>query len=289
MVRTHRYPSDLTDAEWKEIEPLLPPPSKDGRNEKYSRREIVNAIFYLTHNGCVWRALPSDFPPCWTVYRYFKTWRDDGTTAKINDSLRKKVRIQEGRDPEPSAAVIDSQSVKAASTVGKGSRGYDAGKKINGRKRFIAVDTLGLLLIVLVRAASVQDRDGARPLLVGLFFQYRRTRHIFSDGGFAGKLVEWAKAVLRITVEVVRRDPGTKGFKVLPKRWVVERTLAWIMANRRLCRDYERRMDSSESLIYWAMIRVTVRRVARRADAAAESDLPADEGREAPNVSAAAA
>jgi putative transposase len=287
MARSHRYPSDLTDAQWKEIEPELPPPSKDGRNEKYPRREIVNAIVYVAHNGCVWRALPSDFPPCWTVYSYFKKWRDDGTTAKINNSLRRKIRIQEGRDPEPSAAVIDSQSVKAASTVGRDSRGWDEGKKVNGRKRFIAVDTLGMLLVVLVRAASAHDSHGGRPLLVDLYFKYPRTRHVFSDSGFAGKFAEWAKDVLNTTVEVVRKAPGQKGFKVLPKRWVVERTLAWIMACRRLCRDYERRTDSSESFIQWAMIRTMSRRIAHYGEAAAEGDLPSEGDRPLQSASAA--
>lgn len=261
MTRSHRYPSDLSDAEWREIEPLLPPPSKDGRNEAHPRREIVNAILYVTHNGCVWRALPSDFPPWETVYGFFRRWRGDGTTAKINDALRRRLRLLEGRDPEPSAAVVDSQSVKAADTVGNDSRGYDAGKNINGRKRFIAVDTLGLLLVVLVRPASVQDRDGGRQLLVDVYFGHRRTRHVFANGGFAGEFVAWAGRVLRTTVEIVRKDRGRKGFAVLPRRWVVERTLAWIMACRRLVRDYERRPDSSESFIHWAMIRITSRSI----------------------------
>jgi transposase len=279
----------MTDAQWEEIEPLLPPPSKDGRNEKWPRREIVNAILYITHNGIVWRALPSDFPPHGTVYKYFRDWRDDGTTAKINDTLRRKVRIEEGRDPEPSAAIIDSQSVHGASTVGKDSRGYDAGKKVNGRKRFIVTDTLGMLLCVLVTAASAHDHHGGKKVLLDLYFAHRRTRHVFSDSGFGGTLVEWARSILKTTVEVVRKDPGQKGFKVLPKRWVVERTLAWIMACRRLCRDYERRTDSSESFIHWAMIKKMSRWLARRGEADDGEDLPAGGDRQLPSVSAAAA
>jgi putative transposase len=269
----------MTDAQWKEIKPELPPPSKDGRPEKYPRRDIVDGILYMTHNGCVWRALPSDFPPCWTVYSYFKKWRDDGTTAKINNSLRRKARIAEGRDPEPSAAIIDSQSVKAASTVGANSRGYDAGKKVNGRKRFIVVDTLGMLLAVLVTAASAHDHHGGQRLLADMHVSHRRTRHVFADSGFAGTFVEWARDILNTTVEVVRKKPDQTGFVVLPKRWVVERTLAWIMACRRLCRDYERRTDTSESFIQWAMIKKMSRWLARRSDT----------DRRTPNVSTAAA
>lgn len=276
MARSHRYPSDLTDGEWEAIEPELPPPSKDGRNEAHPRREIVNGILYVTREGCSWRALPSDFPPWQTVYGFFRRWRKNGTTVKIHDALRRKVRILEGRDPEPSAAVIDSQSVKGANTVGKDSRGYDAGKKINGRKRFVAVDIIGMLLVVLVRAASVQDRDGARPLLVRLFFGFPRIRHVFADQGFAGKLVEWAKRVLKTTLEIVRRDADQKGFKVLPKRWVVERTLGWLMTSRRLCRDYERRPENSESFAYWTMIRIMARRIAAHADASDGGDPPAE-------------
>jgi transposase len=279
----------MTDAQWKEIKPELPPPSKDGRPEKYPRRDIVNAILYMTHNGCVWRALPSDFPPWRTVYSHFTKWRDDGTTAKINDSLQKKVRIQEGRDPEPSAAIIDSQSVKAASTVGADSRGYDAGKKVNGRKRFIVVDTLGMLLAVLVTAASAHDHHGGKKVLLDLYFAHRRTRHVFSDSGFGGTFVEWARSILNTTVDVVRKDPGQKGFTVLPKRWVVERTLAWIMACRRLCRDDERRPDSSESFIHWAMIKKMSRWIARRREADNDEDPPGETDRRLPSVSTTAA
>jgi transposase len=237
----------------------------------------------------VWRALPSDFPPWETVYGFFRRWKKNGTTVKVHNALRMKVRTQEGRNPEPSAAIIDSQSVKAASTVSKDSRGWDEGKKVNGRKRFVAVDILGMLLAVLVRPASVHDSHGGRPLLVDLFFKFPGIRHVFADSGFAGKFVEWARAVLRTTVEVVRRASGQKGFKVLPKRWVVERTLGWLMTRRRLCRDYERRPDTSESFIYWAMIGIMARRIARHGEADADGDLLAAGGGHPPSVDAAAA
>ncbi|KJE22893.1 transposase, IS4 family [Frankia torreyi] len=267
MARTHHYPSDLTDAEWAQIEPELPAPSKDGRHEAHPRREIVNAILYVARNSCSWRALPSDFPPWETVYGFFRRWRKDGTAVRINAALRRKVRLFEGRDPEPSAGVVDSQSVKGAPTVGRDSRGYDAGKKVNGRKRFVAVDTLGLLLAVLVRPASVQDRDGGRPLLVDLYFDCPSTRYVFADGGFAGGFADWAGTVLRTTVDIVRKPAGQRGFSPLPKRWVVERTLAWVTSWRRLARDYERRPDSSESFVYWAMIGIMARRLARHHEA----------------------
>jgi transposase len=182
-----RYPSDLTDRQWELIAPLLPDPPAGpaGRPPVRSRREIVNAILYLTRTGCAWRMLPRDLPPWQTVYRYFAAWRDDGTLDRVHDALRERVRVkQEGRNPEPSAGIVDSQSVKGADTVGADSRGYDAGKKINGRKRHIVVDTIGLLLVVMVSAAAVQDRDGARPTLKRLHQALGSVRHIFADGGY---------------------------------------------------------------------------------------------------------
>lgn len=254
----------MSDAEWVVIEGLLPPVSKDGRREVHARRDIVDAILYVAHNGGVWRALPADFPPWQTVYGFFARWRKNGVTTVIHDALRDRVRTVEGRRVEPTAGVIDSQSVKGAQTVGADSRGYDAGKKINGRKRFIITDTLGLLLAVLVVPASVQDRDGGRRILIGHYQAHRRCRHLFADGGFAGKFVDWATAIMNTTVAIVRKRPGQKTFEALPKRWVVERTLGWITAHRRLARDYERHPATSESFIHWAMIRTMTRRLARR-------------------------
>lgn len=263
MARSPRYPSDLSDEEWALLEPLLPPRSKDGRREKHDRRDMVDAFLYVTHNGIVWRALPSDFPPWKTVYNFFDRWKKNGVALTINNELRGQVRTSEGRTVEPTAGVIDSQSVKGAQTVTADTRGYDAGKKINGRKRFVVVDTLGMLLCVLVVPASVQDRDGARRLLLDHYFDNPTVRHVFADGGFAGKLVDWAATILKTTVEIVRKKQGQKGFDPLPKRWVVERTLAWITAHRRLARDYERDPETAVAFIHWAMIRTMVRRLVR--------------------------
>lgn len=268
VCRARRYPSDTTDAQWAVIDPLLPDPvwlaGKGGRREVHCRREIVDAIFYVVDNGIKWRALPVDFPPWSTVYNYFAAWEAAGITQDVLDGLRDRVRLAEGRTAAPSAAVIDSASVKAAETVGSPSRGYDAGKKINGRKRHIAVDTLGLLLCVLVTAASVQDRDGARPLLEGLTTSFRRIRLVWADGGYAGKLVIWAAEQLRLRLQIVKRSDDASGFVVLPRRWVVERTLAWIARHRRCVRDYERLPTHHEAMVRWSMIRITSQRLAKQ-------------------------
>lgn len=265
--RGRRYPSDTSDAQWRLIDPLLPEPAwlagRGGRRERHCRREIVDAIFYVVDNGIKWRALPADFPPWSTVYKYFAGWAQAGVTQRVLDELRDRVRIREGRAAEPSAAIIDSATVKAAETVGAASRGYDAGKKINGRKRHIAVDTLGLLLCVLVTAANVQDRDGARPLLRRLASSCRRIRLIWADGGYAGKLVVWARSRLTITLQIVKRTDDLTGFVVLPRRWVVERTLAWIAGHRRCVRDYERLLHHHEAMVHWTMIRITSRRLTK--------------------------
>jgi transposase len=235
----------MSDDEWAVTEPALPAPpwtlGKGGRPAGYCRRDIVDGIRYLVKEGVQWRATPADFPPWRTIYGYASGWEKTGATEAMHDELRRQCRIAAGRDPEPTAAIIDSQSVRAAETVGKGSRGYDAGKKINGRKRHIAVDTIGLLLSVLVTAAGVQDRDGARPLLWNLRKAVPSVRLTWADGGYAGKLVTWAKTQLKpkLTLEIVRRPDDLHAFQVLPRRWVVERTLAWITRCRRTVRDYE--------------------------------------------------
>jgi transposase len=257
-----RYPSDVTAKQWLLIEPLLPPPNTGGRPEKHPRREIVNAIFYVLRTGCAWRQLPHDLPPWQTVYWYFKRWRDDGTVGRLHDALRDRLRDACARDPMASAAIIDAQSVKGADTVGRDSRGYDAGKKVNGRKRHVVVDTLGLLLVVLVTAAHVQDRDGGRRLLARLRFAMPSVATVFADGGYAGRLVAYASQALRVTVELVRKPADQRGFAVLPRRWVVERTLAWIVRCRRLDHDYERRTDTAEAMTQWAMIGIMTRRLA---------------------------
>jgi transposase len=222
-----RYPSDLTDAQWQVIAAHLPRyvPGGRGRPRVWPARRIVEAILYLDRTGCAWRYLPTDFPPWQTVYGYFAAWRDDGTLARLHGELRAQVRAAAGRDAQPTAAVIDSQSVRAADTVPTATRGWDAAKKVNGRKRHIAVDTTGLLLDVVITAASVQDRDAARPLLWNLHRACPRVRLAWADSGYqAHRLTTWATA-LRITLQIVRRPDGLHTFTVLPRRWVVERTL----------------------------------------------------------------
>jgi transposase len=263
MARTSCYPSDLTDEEWALVEPLLPPAGSGGRPEKHSRREIVDAVLYVVRTGCAWRQLPADFPPWQTVYWYFVRWEKQRVTLRMLDMLRQQVRQVEGRDTDPSAGIIDSQSVKAADTVGRDTRGYDAGKKVAGRKRFIVTDTLGLLITVTVCAASVQDRDGAKGTLLGLYLASPNCRFVFADAGFAGRLVDWAAQTLRTTLDIVRKPADQKGFAVLPRRWAVERTLAWLTAHRRLARDYERHPATSEAMIRWTAIGLMTRRLAR--------------------------
>jgi putative transposase len=259
-----RYPSDLSDPEWAVIEPLLPARHKRGRPAVRARRVIVNAILYVARTGCAWRYLPKDFPPWRTVYGYFAAWRDNGTLARLHDGLRDQVRAAAGRDPRPTAAVIDSQSVRAADTVPKASRGWDNAKKVNGRKRHIAVDVTGLVLAVVITAASVQDRDAARPLLWNLSRCCTRIRLAWADSGYAaGRLAAWA-ASLKITLQIVRKRDA-HAFEVLPRRWVVERTLAWITSCRRCARDYERLPESHEAMVLWAMTALMTQRLAAQA------------------------
>lgn len=262
MERERRYPSDLTDAQWEIVEPMLPLIKEPGRIPKHPRRSIMDAILYVVRSGCSWRQLPVDFPPWQTVYWQFQQWEKRQVTERILSELREQVRLAEGRNAEPSAGVMDSQSVKAADTVGGDSRGYDAGKRINGRKRFIVTDTLGLLVVVCVMSASWQDRDGAKTTLLSTYLA-SPIRHVFADQGFAGKLVDWAAETLKTTVEIVRKPADQQGFVVHPKRWVVERSLAWLTSHRRLARDYERDPEVSAALIRWAAINTMVRRLDR--------------------------
>jgi transposase len=235
-----------------------------GRPITYPRRDVVDAIRYLDRTGCQWDALPADFPHPKLVYHYFKTWAANGTLTRMHDSLREVVRTQiEGRAAQPSAALVDSQSVRAADTVGRPARGYDAGKKVNGRKRHIATDTIGLLLVVLVTAASVQDRDAARPLLWALRTVFPTIKLVWADSGYAGALVDWATTRLRLAVQIVTKLAGQIGFVVLPRRWCVERTFSWINRCRRTVRDYERLPEHHAAMIQWAMIIIMTRRLAR--------------------------
>jgi transposase len=256
----------MSDAEWQVIEPALPAPAwqagQGGRPAGWCRRDIIDAIRYLVQEGIRWRAMPCDFPPWQTVYDVLDCWEKSGAAEAVHGELREQCRVAAGRLPGPSAAVIDSQSVKAAETVPRSGRGFDAGKKVNGRKRHIAVDTIGLLLTVLVTAAGVQDRDGARPLLWNLRRAFPRIKLAWADGGYAGKLVTWAKTRLKLTVEIVKRTE-LHTFKVLPRRWVVERTFAWITRSRRTVRDYERLPAHHETIVYWSMIIIMSRRLAR--------------------------
>ena len=259
-----RYPSDLTDRQWELIELLLPEPPAGpaGRPLEHSKREIVNAILYVTRTGCAWRMLPKDFPPWQTVYRYFRAWRQDGTLNRMHDALRERVRAkQQGRNPQPSAGIVDSQSVKGADTVAKATRGYDAAKKINGRKRHIVTDTLGLLLVVIVTAACVHDRDGGRGILKLLKAALPGVRHVFADGGYQGQLIAIAKRAWEIVVEVVKKPAEQVGFAVLPRRWVVERTFSWLLRWRRLVRDYERLPETHEAFVKWAMVGLMLNRL----------------------------
>ena len=222
----------------------------------------MEAILYVNRTGCSWRQLPHDFPPWDTVYWYFQTWNEDGTTDRIHDALRDAVRDADGRDPMASAGIVDSQSVKAADTVGVDSRGYDAGKKINGRKRHVVTDTIGLLVVVLVTSAALQDRDGGRLVLNRARMKMPSIVLVWADGGYAGKLLAFAHTYLRITVQIVKRSDTRPTFEVLPRRWVVERTLSWLMRTRRLARDYERLPEHAEAMVKWSMIGLMTRRLA---------------------------
>ena len=238
-------------------------PGRRGRPRIWPLRRVIEAILYLDRTGCAWRYLPADFPPWQTVYGYFATWRDDGTLARLHAGLRAQARAAAGRHREPTAAIIDSQSVRAADTVPRASRGWDNAKKVNGRKRHIAVDAAGLVLDVVITAASVQDRVAARPLLWNTHRACQHVRLVWADAGYTGTLATWA-ASLKMTLQIVaKRDPHL--FEALPRRWVVERTFAWISKHRRTTRDYEHLPASHEAMIYWAMIALMTRRLAATA------------------------
>lgn len=257
-----RYTSDLSDAEWHLIHYCFPKPSKRGRRRKHPFRELLNAMFFIVRTGAQWRNLPKDFAPWRTVYHYFRLWKHNGVWQQIHTHLREHLRLLDGRKRHPSAAIIDSQSVKSSETSDE--RGYDAGKKIKGRKRHILVDTMGLVLLVMVLPANIQDRDAARQLLAAFFRQKtpRRIRHIWADGGYAGTLLHWAQHWWRCTIQIVKRSQ-LHAFKVLPRRWVVERTFGWLGRSRRLNRDYERQAQTGETMIYLAMIRLMLARLGR--------------------------
>jgi putative transposase len=256
------YDSDLNNEEWAILAAELPTPVAAGAPRTTDLREVVNAILYRLHNGCAWHALPHDFPPEGTVRDYFHRWRRSGLWTRINDTLRRRVRQAEGRDEEPSAGIIDSQSAKGTRT--SGSKGYDAGKKVKGSKRHLLVDTLGLLLCVVVHPANIQDRDGAKLLLNKARGKFARLRLIWADGGYAGKLIEWVRQVCGWVLQIVKRSDTAKGWVLLPRRWVVERTFGWLSQCRALARDYEFHSETSEALIEVAMIHLMLRRLGKR-------------------------
>jgi transposase len=278
-LRPRTYPSDTTHTEWQILAPLVPvggtQPGRGGRPVSYPRRDIVDSIRYLVRTGCQWDALPVDFPPAPLVKHYFTVWTRDGTLNRLHNTLREQIRQVEGRNPDPTAALVDAQALRGAETVPRSSRGYDAGKKVNGRKRHIVTDTCGWLLAVLVTGANVQDRTAGHLLMWIIHTVFPTIRLVWADSGYAGKLVDYAATTLGLTVQIVSKLAGQVGFVVLPRRWCVERTFSWINRCRRTVRDYERLPAHHAATVYWAMIIIMGRRLARHQTAGRTIPPPA--------------
>jgi putative transposase len=289
-MESKRYPTDLSDEEWRLLETYLPASKWLGRPRLHSPREILNAVFYLLKSGCQWRMLPREFPPWKTVFHYFRAWRLDGTWERLNRTMRRLLREKLGREPEPSAGIVDAQSAKSTG-VGGEQRGFDGGKMVRGRKRHLLVDTEGLVVEARVHSAKVPDQDGIRRLLEPAHSRLPRLSYLWVDAGYRGRGKEWVEQALGLEVEVVNRSPKPTpekilrvwarewfkeghqmdlsklptrpGFENLPRRWVAERTFAWISHNRRMAKDYERLCATGEAFIHVAMTRLMVRRLAR--------------------------
>ena len=289
-MESRRYPTDLSDGEWTLLKPYLPASKRRGRPRLHSPREILDAVFYVLKSGCQWRMLPREFPPWRTVFHYFRRWRLDGTWERMNRAMRRRLREKLGREPEPSDGIVDAQSVKTTG-VGGEQRGFDGGKKVRGRKQHLLVDTEGLVVEARVHSAKVPDQDGIRRLLEPAKDRLPRLSYLWTDAGYRGRGKEWAEEELGLEVEVVNRSPKPPPEKVLriwarewskegrqmdlsklperpafenlPRRWVAERTFAWISHNRRMAKDYERLCSTGEALVHAAMARLMVRRLAR--------------------------
>jgi transposase len=259
------YPTDISDEQWALLEPLIPAAKSGGRPRSVDMREVINALLYILSAGCAWRLLPHDLPPWGTVYSYFRRWNQEQVWVEINDQLRQWVRISEPREQTPSAAILDSQSVKTGGLI-KDDIGFDGGKIIKGRKRHQLVDTLGLLILVVVSAANSTEYQGAKALLAKLHdkrHHFRRLCVIWVDGGYRGvDFMRWVMDTYQWVIEVIKRSDTAQGFVLLPRRWVVERTFGWMFWNRRLSKEYERLTQTSESFIYLASIKLMLNRFA---------------------------